>query len=158
MKPVSFCLFFALLLLQFFACEAPKQPEFKELVNVKFNSWTKGNLALTADAVFNNPNPFGIQLTGTDMNLLLDGKKAAHVQQAVDMQVPAARDFKVPINISINPKDLSPDLLWGGALSMLGNKKINMRLNGTVTVRVLEIDFKIPVDHTQELSLKDLRR
>lgn len=158
MKPIVQYLLFTLLLIQFTACEAPKQPEFKELTNVKFNSWTKGNLSLTADAVLNNPNPFGIQLTGTDLNLLLDGKKAAHVQQTIDMQVPAAQNFKLPINININPQDLSPDLLLGGALSVFGNKKIQMRLNGTVTARLLEIDFKIPVDYTQDLSLKDFRR
>jgi len=137
------------------ACDAPKQPEFKELINLKFNSLKKGVVTLTADAVFNNPNPFGIQLTSTDLNLLLDGKKAANVQQSIDIKVPASQGFKVPINININPKDLSANLLLDGALTMFNNKKIPMRLNGTVTVKVLELEFKIPVNYEQPVSLKE---
>lgn len=155
----NFTLLFAMLVLaQFYACETPKQPVFKNLENVNFDSWTKGNIKLSANAVFTNPNPFAVQLTGTDMNLLLNGQKTAHMQQTVEMQVPPMQDFRVPINLNINPKDLSSDLLLDGALALFTNKKVKMRLNGTVAIKVLQIEFKIPIDHEQDISLKDLHR
>ena len=145
-------------LIAFHSCASIKQPVFKQLTNLKFNSWNNGNITLLADAEFENPNRYSVQLAGTDLNLSLDGKKAAQVQQEMDIKVPAAQSFKVPIKIDISTSDLSPDLLLGGAMAVLTNKKIPMHLDGSVTLKILKVKVKIPVNHDQQISPKELMR
>ncbi|QQS28830.1 MAG: LEA type 2 family protein [Sphingobacteriales bacterium] len=156
MKNLTALLFFLALLLMLGSCASLKHPQFKQLTNVKFNSWNKGKLTLRADAEFDNPNPYKFHLTATDINLLLNGKKAAHVEQEMNIKLPASKPFTVPINIEISTDDLTADFLLDGAMAVLTNKKIPMQLNGTVTVKFFLVKMKIPVKHEQQISVKDL--
>lgn len=146
-------LFFLLNLVGFTACEQPAEPEFKTVKNLRVGKLAFDRITILGNAEFHNPNPQGIKLTATDLDVFVDDKKVGKVEQTHEIQVPAAQDFMVPIEFSFATKDVFGKML-GGALSFLGNKKVKVHLKGKATVKVVGISIPVPVDHTEEMSLK----
>lgn len=138
---------FCLLIMFFVACDAPQQPEFKNFKNLKFNGLKGKKINLTGEAIFNNPNIFGITLTNTDLDVYLDNEKSGHVLQKNSIAVPANSDFSVPVNVDVETKNL-----LGKALSLLTKKDIKVRLNGYITVKAMDLDIKVPVNYEQPLK------
>ena len=142
-------LFLLLLLGSLPACKNTVQaPTFLTMEHVKFGGLTTAGAIVKADAVFNNPNGVGVDLTKTDLDILVNGKHAAHVDQSYQIKVPAKRDFRVPLEIK-----LSPSQVMGDGWSFLKGNKIKVRYKGHVTVRALRMDFKVPVDTEQEMDM-----
>jgi len=141
-----------LLVTCFAACEKPAEPTFQSMKNVKIANIKGDVVTLTADALFHNPNIFGVTLTGVDLDVSVDDKKAGNVTQTHSIDVPAKNDFSVPVAIDIALSDVSKNIL-GTVMSVLGSKKIKVHYKGFVTVKALEIDLKIPVESEQEVPL-----
>lgn len=125
-----------------------KSPQFVAMQNLKFGGLTTNGATLKAEAVFNNPNRIGVQLTQTNLDVLVNQKNAAHVTQAYQVKVPAHSDFKVPVDINITPAQLMADG-WG----FITGKKIKVRYKGSVTIRALRRNFNVPVDYEQEVDM-----
>ncbi|MGB1206322.1 MAG: LEA type 2 family protein [Chitinophagales bacterium] len=135
------------------SCEAPQKPEFKYIKNVKLSSLKDTKISLTGDVILNNPNPFGMTLTATDLDVSIDGKKAGNVKQTFDTEIPASADFVVPVKIDLDQKIISGDWL-NTAMSFLFNQKVKVHYKGYVTVKALEIPIDIPIDNEEEVTLR----
>lgn len=138
---------FFMLCVLFTACEPPKEPQFKDFKNLKFSGISGNKIKLTGEAIFNNPNVFGITLTNTDLDVYLDNEKSGHVLQKNSIAVPANANFSVPVNVDVETKNL-----LGKAFSLLTKKDIKVRFNGYITVKALELDIKVPVNYEQPLK------
>ena len=137
----------------FLACEAPQKPEFKYIKNVKFSSLKGNNVILDADVILHNPNPFGLTLTATNLDVSVNNKRAGNVEQTFDTEVAAASDFSVPVKIGIDQKIISGDLL-NTAMNFLLNKKVKVHYKGYVTVKALDIPIDIPIDNEEEVTMR----
>ncbi len=147
-------LFAVILLLA--SCEAPQSVEFKNINNVKIKSFNlKGNVKLTADAHFFNPNAIGVNVTGADFDVFVDDKNVGKInQQDVKVSVPANADFTVPITASIPLTKVVEDA--GGLLDRLFKKKeVNLKMDGYIWVSIAGAQAKVPFTYedTQELKL-----
>ncbi len=125
----------------------PQKPEFKEITNVQIEKFSNKEMSLTADAVIFNPNVVGIEVTSTDLDLLVNDKeagKAINTESSVSGK--ANSDFSIPLRATINPKEiLKNEGLIGGLAGLLGKKQFKVAYKGTVTVKVLFIPFEVPV-------------
>ena len=86
------------------ACTAPENPSFNKLEKVKFNSLSikkPYSVTLKADAVFNNPNALGAQISAMDFDVYINQKKTTHIRQDVSVKVSAQSDFTLPIICTI---------------------------------------------------------
>jgi len=137
----------------FLACEAPQKPTFKTMKNVQLSSLKNNKITLTADAILNNPNAFGLTLTATDLDVSIDGKKAGNVKQTLDTEIPASSDFTIPVKMDIDQKMISGDLL-NTAMNFLLNKKVKVHYKGYVTVKALDIPIDIPIDNEEEVTMR----
>jgi LEA14-like dessication related protein len=129
------------------ACEMPKEPTFKKIQNLKFDGFGEGKINISGDALFNNPNAFGGTLTGTELDVFIDGEKSGHISQREQIAVPAQSDFSVPIRGA-----LASQGLLGKALSFLTKKEMKARFNGYITIKALEVEFKVPVNYEQPIK------
>ena len=127
---------------------AVKPPEFKTMEDLKFGGMTTNGATVKAQAVFNNPNRIGVELTNTDLNILVNEKNAAHIAQAYQIKVPAKSDFRVPVDINITPSQI-----WGDGWGFLTGKKIKVHYQGFVTIKALKMSFKVPVDYVQDVDI-----
>lgn len=147
-----FLLLLASTLLLFTACENIQKPTFQKLRNVKVKDITSTEVILTADAILHNPNPLGLTLAGTNIDIFIEGEKMGKAEQTAKSSIPAQNDFTVPIIAKIPLKAFKKDLL-GTALSILGSKKMDVQYKGTVTLEALDIEVDVPIDETEKVKI-----
>lgn len=146
-----------LLLLSFIlftACEGPKDIVFKNMTNVRVTDYSKKMLTLEADVVLNNPNLASVKLVGADVLLSVEGVEVGRAVQTVEsVTIPAMSDFAVPLSTQFPLKKLGKGGILGTALTVLTKKKLEVQYKGKVTVRVMDVDFDIPVDYKREIDV-----
>lgn len=145
-----------LITIGFFACSSPEYPEFREMKNVKFKSFSLnngGSVTLNADAVFFNPNAIGANVTEVDLDMYIDDKKVTHIRQDVRAEMNANSEFTLPLDFSVPLKEVYKDLK-----PALGNvfkkRKVAYRMDGTLKVGLGSVEIAVPVDYAGEEEVR----
>ena len=134
------------------ACEKPdKELEFRDIRNVKLNKVEGSEAFLNADALFYNPNKQSMMLRSVDLDVFLDGKKIAHIDQEKKIKIPSIGEFSVPLEVKFNIKDAG---LLSNIFGFLGGKKFDTHYVGHIKASFKGIPFKVPVDHHEALRLR----
>ncbi len=132
------------------ACKAPKENIVLRGINIKsVQPEANGNSLLKADAIFFNPNAGRIRLKEIVINVLLDSKNAANVDQKLNTLITGNSEFTVPLEIHLNLKEIG---LVDTLLSLFGGKKYGIQYVGTIKASVRGYPIKIPVDFRDELK------
>jgi hypothetical protein len=108
-----------------------------------------GNPLLKANAVFFNPNSSRMRLKRIDIDVLVDGKKAARVDQHLSALIKANAEFTVPLEVQLNLKEGLLDTI----LSLFGGKKHEIQFVGTMKVTVNGFPVKVPLNYKEEIKL-----
>lgn len=146
--------FIFMLVCGIFACQQPEEPRFIKMENVQVQEINLPNITVSANAVYHNPNPVKAKLTAVNLDLEVNGTKVGKIEQTQAIEVPANSDFKVPVIIKGNTKELSGSGILGNIISILGDKKMILRYKGTTTIEVLKVPISVPVDYEEEVNLK----
>ena len=148
MKINIFCF---LLLLLVTSCVPKEEVVLRTIKNEKLESDPDGNQILKADAIFFNPNNVRMKLKEINVEVFVNGKKAAHADQKLSSMIKAKSEFTVPLEIKLSLKELG---LLDTILSFLGGKKYEIQFKGYLRIKVHGFTFKVPVEHTEKLSMK----
>ncbi|MEZ4888621.1 MAG: LEA type 2 family protein [Chitinophagales bacterium] len=152
MKNILIIVLFPFLI--FTACEGPKDIVFQSMNNVRVTDFANKMITIEADAVLHNPNLVSVNLVATDVILSVEGAEVGRAVQTVEsVSIPAMSDFSVPLSTEFALKKLGKGGILGTALSVLTKKNVEVHYKGTVTVRVMDIDFDIPVDYKREVEV-----
>jgi LEA14-like dessication related protein len=108
-----------------------------------------GNPLLKANAVFFNPNSSRMRLKRIDIDVLVDGKKAARVDQHLSALIKANAEFTVPLEVQLNLKEGLLDTI----LSLFGGKKHEIQFVGTMKVTVNGFPVRVPLNYKEEIKL-----
>jgi LEA14-like dessication related protein len=105
---------------------------------------------LRANAVFYNPNNVRGRLKEIDVEIFVNGKKAASVDQSLKTSIPAASEFTVPLEVKLAMKELGVmDTIFG----MIGGKKFDVHYKGFLRLTYRGLPIKVPVDYHDEVRL-----
>lgn len=129
---------------------APKEPVVLREVhirNVELAADGKDPL-LKADAIFYNPNKGSLRLKQISLDILLNEKPAARIDQKLNAQIKAKSEFTVPLEVRLKLNDAG---LLDTILSLFGGKKYAVRFTGKIKVSVGGFPVKIPVEHQEEI-------
>lgn len=128
----------------------PKQDiEFKYVKDVIVDANTEP--LLKGKAVLYNPNKQRMKLRKINVDVYVNDKKTARVDQEPSMIIPAEAEFTVPLEVKLNMKELGfMDTLFG----MLGGKKMKVRYKGTVSVTYKGIPVRVPVDYESTINFR----
>lgn len=130
-------------------CGPKEDIEFKYVKDVIVDANTEPLLKGTA--VLYNPNPQRMKLRKINVDVYVNDKKTARVDQEPALLIPAQAEFTVPLEVKLNMKELGfMDTLFG----MLGGKKIKVRYKGTVSVTYKGIPVRVPVDYESTVNLR----
>jgi LEA14-like dessication related protein len=153
MKKINFKLFGFLLVLVITlqSCLPKEQVVFKSVTNLSLDAGTDGNPLLKGEAIFYNPNKLQTKLKEINVDVLVDGKKTATVDQKMDLVVLGKSDFTVPIEAKLSLQELG---LLDTVLAFLGGKSYKIQFAGYVRVAVHGVTFKVPVKYNEEVKLK----
>ena len=144
-------IYYFLLLVLVAACVPKEEVVLRTIKNEKLETNVDGDQILKADAIFYNPNNVRMKLKEINIEVFVNGKKAAHSDQKVNSLIKAKSEFTVPLEIKLSLKELG---LLDTILSFLGGKKYEIQFKGYLRVKVHGITFKVPVEHIEKLSLK----
>lgn len=132
------------------ACKGPTEQVVLRGIDIKsVQPEGDGNSLLKADAIFFNPNSGRMRLKKIEIDVLLDGKKAAHVNQKLNSLIKGNAEFTVPLEIHLNLKEVG---LLDTILSLFGGKKYGIQYTGKIRASVRGFPFNIPVDLKDELK------
>lgn len=105
---------------------------------------------LKANAVFYNPNDMHGRLKKIDVEIFVDGKKAASVDQEMKTFIPAKSEFTVPLEVKLAIKELGlMDTIFG----MIGGKKFKIHYKGSLKLSYRGLPINVPVDYKDEVRL-----
>ena len=129
-----------------------REPEFREIKNVHLSKAGFKTTSFTLDVVMYNPNPFGLELTETDLDILINNNYLGHSGQRYEIKIPGKANFTIPIKLEADSKQLLKN-----GFNALVDKKMELRAKGAVRLGKSGIYKTIKVDYagTQEISLSE---
>ncbi len=146
-NPVILTLFAALLL--FGSCGPKEAIEFRYVKDVIVDANTEP--LLRGKAVLYNPNNQKMKLRKINVDVYVNGKKAARVDQSPKLPIPAKAEFTVPLEVKLNMKEIG---FMDTLLGMLGGRKLKVRYKGTVSVTYTGVPVRVPVDYESEVNFR----
>jgi hypothetical protein len=106
---------------------------------------------LKANAIFYNPNEMRGRLKKIDVEIFVDGKRAASVEQTLKTSIPAMSEFSVPLEVKLAIKELGlMDTIFG----MLGGKTFKVHYKGSLRLSYHGFPINVPVDYKDEVKLR----
>ncbi|NOT75176.1 MAG: LEA type 2 family protein [Cyclobacteriaceae bacterium] len=128
----------------------PKEQVVLRAVNIKeVKTGADGNPLLFADVVFYNPNSTRMRLKRIDLDVMVDGKKAARVDQHLSQLIKGKSEFTIPLEVQLSMKDIG---LLDTILNLFGGKKYAVQFEGSMKVTVRGFPVKVPVKYSDELK------
>jgi hypothetical protein len=147
-------LFFSMLILVgLSSCHKPESPEFKYLDNVVVNLESLSSANLHAEAVLHNPNKNTITIKSADIDIIVDEKVIAVLEQDFDIKALGNADFMIPLDVKIKLKDLNLNSI-GSALGLLGDNGQEIHYLGKIKVKAYGVPFSVKVDYKDNINLK----
>lgn len=129
-------------------CNSIKDIEYKGIKETKLQSLglQKGTVKVVLQ--YYNPNKFGIDLKETQLEVYANDKYIGIAENPDKFVVPKLSNFDFPVYIHFNP------LKAMGLVSLMNADKINLHVKGTTKAGKGGVYIRVPVDVTEEVSLK----
>ncbi len=106
---------------------------------------------LKANAIFYNPNAVRGKLKRINVDIFVDGKKAASVNQELKTIIPSNDEFSVPIEVKLAMKELG---FMDTVLGMIGGKKFEVRYEGSLKLSYHGFPINVPVSYKDEVRIR----
>jgi len=132
-------------------CTVKEEVVLLAIENIELVKGTGSEPILKADARFYNPNQVRMKVREVQMEVSIDGKKAAKIDQKLKSVIKAKSEFTLPIEVQLSLNDIG---LVDALLSLFGGKKYQLHYVGYIKASVKGIPVKIPVDYTREVKLR----
>src|SRR5690606_11726606 len=131
-------------------CHRPQEEiQLRTINDVVVDATT--DLTLKANAVFYNPNKMRGKLKNIDVEIFVNGKKAANVKQKYNEKIPAQSEFTIPLQVNLAMKELGTlETLWG----LIGGKKFEVRYKGSIRLSYKGVPFSVPVEYKDDIRVR----
>lgn len=147
-------LFFSMLVfIGLSSCNKPESPQFKQLENLVVELESLSSANLHAEAVLFNPNKNTITIKGAEINIMMEDKVIAVLDEEYDIKALGNQDFSVPLDVKIRLKDLNLSAI-GSALGLIGDSGQEIRYMGKIKVKAYGVPFSVKVDYTEVIHIK----
>ena len=128
----------------------PKEPiVIREVQIVQVIPGKDGNPILKANAIFHNPNKGSMKLKHIDLQILLDGKEVALINQQMNSMIRGNADFTLPLEVQLQLKEVG---LLDTILSLFGGKRYEVQFIGNLKTRINLFPVKIPVNYKDQIK------
>ncbi|PWJ43671.1 NDR1/HIN1-like protein [Sediminitomix flava] len=120
------------------------EPEFKSIDNLSVKRISSGDILLTADAEFYNPNGIKMALDSVSIDVIINDEIVGSINQPLKTTMPSKADFTLPLEVRFPSKKLFSNVL-DGLFKVLSNEKFEVKYNGFVQTKAVGIPVKVPV-------------
>lgn len=144
----SAIIFFAFIALA--GCLPKEQVELRAIENVELTPGDGIDPILKGEARFYNPNQIRMKVKEIKLDVFLDGKKSAVIDQKLKSVIKSKAEFTLPLEFKIALKEIG---LMDALRGIFGGKKYELHYVGHIKVTVRGFPFRIPVDYKKEVRL-----
>lgn len=134
------------------SCNFEEDLIFEKIDNVKLAGMSDGQLRLTAEAFFENPNAISGKLKSVDLEVMLKDKVLAHISQTEKFTIEKNSSFIIPFDASIAIEDLQSGFL-NNLLAIVSGKKVKLQFVGEIKVSTWGFTQKVPVSYYVEVKI-----
>ena len=146
----NFAFLFFLLLVLVTGCKRPKEDiVLRQIKDVVVDA--SSDPLLKANAIFYNPNSMRGKLKKIKVDVYVNGKKAASVDQDLKTVIPANDEFTVPIEVKLAIKELG---FMDTLLGMIGGKTFEVRYEGSLKLSYHGVPINVPVNYKDEIKVR----
>ena len=138
------------------SCTIKQKPEFIKIDGIQLVDANSKTLTLKAEALFNNPNDVGGRLNTEGVNVFVNDILMG-VVRAEEFKVPANKDFRVPLQIEVNTKDLlkkDQNGFLGGLLNSVFNRTLKVKYEGVIQFKAFSFSYSYPINKTETINIK----
>ncbi len=132
-------------------CVPKQQVELRAIENVELTPGKGADPILKADARFYNPNKIRMKVKAINLDVFIDGKMSASVDQKLKSVIKSQAEFTLPLEVQLSMKEIG---LVDALLGLFGGKKYLLNYKGHIKVTVNGFPLRIPVDYTKEVRLR----
>lgn len=140
---------FFVLLVAFPSCKPKEDVQLRKIKDVIVDATSEP--LLKANAILYNPNNIRMTVKKIDMEVFVDGKKAAVIDQQLKLKVPAKDEFTVPLEVKLNMKEIG---LLDAVFAVIGGKKFQVHYKGTIRLQYKGVPFSVPVNYKEEIRIR----
>lgn len=138
------------------SCTYDKHPELINVENVKLKEFTFGNITITADGIFKNPNDVGGVISLEDLHVVFEDINLGIIQSE-KFDIPSQGEFTVPIKGKFNINKIVKDQKIEGGIRKLfklaSQKSFKVQIKGNVRYHLGDYHYDYPVDMLHDLKL-----
>jgi len=145
----SFALGILLFFLLVVSCKPKEDVQLRKINDIIVDASTEP--MLRANALLYNPNNLRMTVKKIDLEVFVDGKKAAIIDQQLNLRVPAKAEFTIPLEVKLNLKELG---LLDTVLAIFGGKKMNIQYKGSIRLSKSGVPFTVPVNYTEDIRIR----
>lgn len=146
-------IFFVLIAAGLSSCHKPESPQFKHVENVVVELESLSSANLHADAVLYNPNKNTVTIKGADIEIMMEDKVIAILDEDYNIKAMGNEDFIIPLDVKIRLKDLNLNAI-GSAFGLTGDGGQKIRYLGKIKVKAYGVPFSVKIDHTEKINIK----
>ena len=132
-------------------CVPKEAVALRTIEHVHLTAGNGGNPILQADASFYNPNKLRMRVKKIKLDVFVDGKQSALIDQKLKSVIKSKTEFTLPLEVQISLKEIG---LLDALLGIIGGKKYSLHYVGYIRVKVKGIPLRIPVDYSREVKLR----
>ena len=92
-----------------------------------------------------------MKLRGLTVDIFVDGKKAAEIDQDLKTEIPARSEFTVPLEVTLATEDLN---ILDTVLGMLGGRKMEVHYKGALKLNYRGMPLRVPVNYKDEVRIR----
>jgi LEA14-like dessication related protein len=141
-------LLFSMLLL--ISCQRPKEEiVLRQIKDVVVDATSEP--LLKANAIFFNPNDVRGKLKRINVDIFVNGKKAASVNQELKTLIPANAEFTVPLEVKLAIKELG---FMDTLLGVIGGKTFEVRYEGFLKLTYHGFPLNVPVRYKDDVRIR----
>ncbi len=133
-------------------CNIKEKPEFIKVEKIEITNASAKIITLNINAIFNNPNDIGGSLNCENIVILINDVALGKISSE-DFKVPAHKEFKVPLEVTINTKEILGSNSISGILNSFVKKTIKVQYKGDIIYRLVGSSFKYHIDTTENVKL-----
>ena len=144
---VSFFVF-----LFFTSCKYDVYPVFSGVNSIDIKESSSKGITIQSDLVFLNPNQIGGILQAKNIHILVNDIDLGTLNTP-DFQVPAEKEFVIPITFQITYDKIIKNNILNNLLTSFINKELKIYYKGTVHYKYGIISYDYPIDYTEIIKL-----
>ncbi|MCH4553008.1 hypothetical protein [Aestuariibaculum lutulentum] len=141
------------ILISFLSCSVKEKPEFLRVENIHVTESNAKHIIISADALFLNPNIISGALETDEIKIFVNDNQMGKVS-AERFDVPAEKEFSIPLRAEIPTDSLFSDKSLSGLLGSIFSRKVKVQYKGDITYRVFGFSYTYALDKTDNIKIK----